>query len=267
MKQVKYFFFIVLLALTFLQTSSAHRYFNSVIGRWTTPDPHQDKYPSLSPYSYAADNPLKFIDVDGKDIIIVHAPNGAHGMGHAAVLIGNDNVGWTYYSKDGGQGTLGWLVGKDNFDQGRTFSNLEEFSKTVNFEAHREGKPYTDAYRITSTEEQDNLMKTAAIQAGNSEYVLAGQSCIDLASDALKAGGFNPGTILIVDPNTGMVLVLTSPIPNQRMEQIKNNNPGVDVSKQLIQPPKKDDKKKQQRSSVGEDHFIGWGAENSAPPY
>ena len=35
------------------------------IGRFLRPDPMQDKYPGISPYAYANNNPLKFVDPDG----------------------------------------------------------------------------------------------------------------------------------------------------------------------------------------------------------
>ncbi len=44
------------------------RYFDPNIGRWLGVDPLAGKYPGFSPYNYVANNPLKFIDPDGKDI-------------------------------------------------------------------------------------------------------------------------------------------------------------------------------------------------------
>ncbi len=38
------------------------------IGRFLRPDPMQGEYPGLSPYAYAANNPLKYIDPDGRII-------------------------------------------------------------------------------------------------------------------------------------------------------------------------------------------------------
>lgn len=41
-----------------------------VISRWLSPDPLSHKYYSLSPYNFVANNPIKFVDPDGRKIII-----------------------------------------------------------------------------------------------------------------------------------------------------------------------------------------------------
>ena len=50
------------------------RYYDAEIGRFLTIDRFADKYPSLTPYHYAANNPLKFIDING-DTVIFHDEN------------------------------------------------------------------------------------------------------------------------------------------------------------------------------------------------
>ena len=43
------------------------RYYNSDLSIWLSVDPMSDKYPSLSPYVYCADNPVKLVDPNGED--------------------------------------------------------------------------------------------------------------------------------------------------------------------------------------------------------
>lgn len=46
------------------------RGYDPVIERTWQLDPHADKYPSMSPYSWVANNPILMIDPDGKDFLI-----------------------------------------------------------------------------------------------------------------------------------------------------------------------------------------------------
>ncbi len=67
------------------------------LGRWRTVDPLADKYPSLSPYAFVADNPINLIDPDGRDIVV---PNKAD---RAAVLkmINSKVLGLYAFDKNG----------------------------------------------------------------------------------------------------------------------------------------------------------------------
>ncbi|MFN0187706.1 MAG: RHS repeat domain-containing protein [Bacteroidia bacterium] len=48
------------------------RIYDSRLGRWLSLDPLQMKYPSLSPYNFVANNPINFIDPDGKRIYAIN---------------------------------------------------------------------------------------------------------------------------------------------------------------------------------------------------
>ena len=47
------------------------RLYNPRLGRWNSIDALASKYPGMSPYNFVANNPIIFVDPDGKDIIIV----------------------------------------------------------------------------------------------------------------------------------------------------------------------------------------------------
>ena len=46
------------------------RYYSSDLSLWLSVDPMSDKYPSLSPYVYCADNPVGLVDPNGEEVVI-----------------------------------------------------------------------------------------------------------------------------------------------------------------------------------------------------
>lgn len=52
---------------TFSHTPSV-RHYHSTLSIWLSVDPMSDKYPSMSPYTYCANNPVRLVDPDGREI-------------------------------------------------------------------------------------------------------------------------------------------------------------------------------------------------------
>ncbi|MCK6612179.1 MAG: RHS repeat-associated core domain-containing protein, partial [Bacteroidia bacterium] len=109
-------------------------------GRFLSLDPLAAKYPGISPYAYCLNNPLIYVDKDGRDAILIVFPDykidpeikvgkwkapKIGGLGHAGVLIINNKTGAaTYYeygrypTKDGTKGRVRkYDVGKITFDK------------------------------------------------------------------------------------------------------------------------------------------------------
>ena len=48
-------------------TDYGARFYDNTLPRWTTPDPLAEKYYSISPYAFCNNNPVNFVDPDGRD--------------------------------------------------------------------------------------------------------------------------------------------------------------------------------------------------------
>ena len=48
------------------------RYYSSDLSVWLSVDPMSDKYPSMSPYNYCANNPVRCVDPNGEDLVVAN---------------------------------------------------------------------------------------------------------------------------------------------------------------------------------------------------
>jgi hypothetical protein len=203
--------------------------------RWQAPDPLFEKYPFVSPYSFGLNNPICIKDEDGRDIVILSSPQGASGFGHAAVLIGNDEVGWNYFSKNGTYGSSGASGASDkNPIIFKRFKTLAEFANSEdNFNMNDGSVEYKAAFRITTTADVDKKVANAAAAQVKKPYRVIGQSCVDVASDALDAGGMDPGHDFNLNPVGSGGSNNIPPGPNDRYKLIMKNNKGHDVTGEI----------------------------------
>jgi hypothetical protein len=127
------------------------------------------------------------------------------------------------------------------------FNTLDEFrNSSSNFNKESGEVEYYEGYQISSDGDTDAEMEDAAKTSVESDYNVLSSSCIDVSSDALEAGGFDPGK---------GIFNLMSPIPNERYENIKKNNSGKTLTKELkpdkekaaAEKKKADDKKQKEK--------------------
>ncbi len=69
------------------------RYYTSDLSIWLSVDPMSAKYPSLSPYIYCANNPIKLVDPNGEELtddIVIHGKN------NSSITIKTELVDWNF---------------------------------------------------------------------------------------------------------------------------------------------------------------------------
>ena len=74
------------------------RYYTSDLSIWLSVDPMSAKYPSLSPYVYCANNPIKLVDPNGEENLpaLLWARNNLSNKGIGFARYFNDQNGWGY---------------------------------------------------------------------------------------------------------------------------------------------------------------------------
>ena len=82
-----------------------HRYYDSWSGRELSVDPFAEKAPSLSPYSYAGDNPVNIIDINGDSTFVTANDNGTYTV-NGGNLSGEDDDTGVYIKNSDGTVTL-----------------------------------------------------------------------------------------------------------------------------------------------------------------
>ena len=117
---------------------------------------------NLHLYHYAGNNPVKYVDPDGRNIILLNRSKGAGGFGHNAVLIGSNKDGWIYYSKDGKE------KGK-SINIKRVFTTLDNFKNANKTDIKLS---YDKGYRLTATSEKDKKMQNFTEKRFGKEYAV-----------------------------------------------------------------------------------------------
>ncbi|HRO99096.1 MAG TPA: RHS repeat-associated core domain-containing protein [Flavobacteriales bacterium] len=77
------------------------RLYDPRVGKWLSLDPLAMKYPYLSPYAYTADNPILFVDFDGKDFFIKSKADQRRFLAVIRKTFGDENGNLFTFDKNG----------------------------------------------------------------------------------------------------------------------------------------------------------------------
>ncbi len=119
------------------------RYYDSDLSIWLSVDPMSDKYPSMSPYNYCANNPVILVDPDGREIntdfkdkkgnIIIHVEDGSNAVFQ---LTGSNQTNEYFkfigFSDQGGKNKInlnGLIAGAQDY----VLNNYSHCNQAVNF--------------------------------------------------------------------------------------------------------------------------------------
>ena len=161
------------------------RMYAPLSARFSSPDRKAWDYPWLSPYCFCAADPINYVDPTGEDIVVLYYDED---LGHLAMLIQNEDGKWQYYSVNGNNVYVsGHHIG------GRTFNDVavgswdtpQEFLNSTYNVRDDESKDdksknhfgYEIGYQISTSSEQDAVMRNSFSKIANTEYDITDNNC------------------------------------------------------------------------------------------
>jgi len=192
---------------------AVYRAYDPDLGRWLSRDPIAERS-GTNLYTYVANDPLRMVDPAGLDALVLISHSAVFGYGHIAILVGDNNTGWSYYSRNGyGTGPFGDPNGNSVL---RTYRTYAEFRNDI-----PESSRYDEAYHIRTSLDEDLAMTTYGDQHYRDPYHTKwppSNNCADLTAEILEIGGH---------PIPGNNTVLGSiEIPNSQFESLRKSNLG-----------------------------------------
>lgn len=215
------------------------RMYDAALGRFIKPDRYAEKYVSISPYQYGANNPVNNIDINGDSIAVLNLGSGKNQ--HLAILVQNSGGEWQYFSVNGDNVfSSGKHKGGRTFDDlgEKSFSSPEEF---INSEYNKEGSKedkdianyhFSSAYVMPTTKEQDEAIRDEFIRISKKEEyslnVFSPNHCATTVQRSLQKAGIETRDDLFVPVNSGIgqaIRMRSNPyLPSDAYRAIKQNN-------------------------------------------
>ena len=173
------------------------RMYDAALGRFMKTDRFSEKYVSLSPYQYGANNPVNNIDVNGDSITVLNY--GYIRKQHMAILIQNDAGEWQYFSVNGdnvyvsGEFSGGRKfndIAVGEFDSPQEFLNSPYNSYGASDDMSINTYGFSEGYMISTSKEQDDIIRDTFISISKNEsYDFLGNNCSTVVQKSLEAAG------------------------------------------------------------------------------
>jgi hypothetical protein len=193
-------------------------------------------------------NPIKFIDPDGKDVVIMIAKAGAGGMGHMGAIVQDGNGKW-YYMTQGAADPNGSLskMSTNGVQGGMSLIPLNTTNKNEAISLAKQDQnnsPYTDQVELKTSSKMDSEIFKSALEqqeqtnSGEKKYNVLTNNCVDAIQDPIANG-------------TGVKLPNDlDPRPNKYFEKLKNKQENVQkkIDKEVQRQEKQQEKKKEEQN-------------------
>lgn len=179
------------------------RQYDAALGRFTTVDPMAEKYYPLSPYAYCVNNPMKYIDVDGKNPRIYVE---IKGFGHVFITTGNGqnttvysygrygNVNWNKSSSASmarnGEGVLIIMKGKEalNYIKQETTKKEARVYEVLNGDDKKVDKHFQNLFDSSNKKPSSKRYSNSQNARVIDEYDLLNNNCTTKSIEAIKKG-------------------------------------------------------------------------------
>jgi hypothetical protein len=126
----------------------------------------------------------------GDYVAVLNDPTTVGGLGHNAILIGNEQTGWEYRSKDGREGESN--SSNNEVVGGPAKQGTDQFKTINDFLLNPDYKNYTEGivYKIPGKNGKENALKVMDEQIG-SRYIAAISNCAHAVNFTLNSIGIN----------------------------------------------------------------------------
>jgi RHS repeat-associated protein len=204
------------------------RYYNPELGRFLQADPvigNLYNSQDLNKYSYVRNNLYKYVDMDGRDAVVVNSPLNILGIpvGHSSIVIGDDLTGWTAYAygpnpSSISRNPLQYFLGVEgkvytgSALPGKTWQDaIQDLESKHDWATHDISNP---SY-FKSDSSQDLKMSQNFMSQSSQKYSLFGNNCANAVQSALSSGSYTQSfltsSVNLINPLTNTVPVLYLP--------------------------------------------------------